>query len=222
MRTARQIIDEARYEDPSFTDSRHTDLVLRSRLADYQQELVSKVAEIVPEELALALDVDVPEDIADGVELMLMEESVGTPLSFVRILPHAEAFPIEEGEPIEATVVGLQARFAQHRWAPLWVRDGRLYFGTTSGVDWSDIASVRIYYVPAPPPDVGDDTELVMGDSARGAYVSHLTWRMAQRSAREVQRPPESFEAYWRHREQMFLRELIIRHSTKDRVKEIG
>jgi hypothetical protein len=220
MRTAAEIIAEARYEDPSFTDSRHTDLVLRSRLADYQQELVSKVAEIVPEELALALDVAVPaaEEIEDGVELLDDEDD---PLRFVRILQHAEAYPAD-GDPFEATVVGLQARFAQHRWAPMWVRAGRLFFGTTSGFDWGDVDSVRIYYVPAPLPDVTDTTELVLGDAARGAYVAHLTWRMAQRSAREVQRTPESFEAYWRHREQMLLRELMIRHSTKDRMKEIG
>jgi len=218
MRLASQIIAEARYEDPSFTDTRHTDLVLRSRLADYQQELVSKVAELVPEELARALDIAVPEDLTTGVELLDEEDDA---LRFVRILPAAEAFPTE-GDPIEAAVVGLQARFAQHRHAPVWVRDGHLYFGTTSGVDWAGIETVRIYYVPAPLPDVADDTELVMGDAARDTYVSHLTWRMAQRSAREVQRPPESFEAYWRHREQMFLRELALRHSTKDRVKEIG
>jgi hypothetical protein len=211
--TVAELIQEARYEDPSFTESRHTDRVLRSRVADYQRHLARRVADVAPEELTDVHEIDLPlEDHEAGHELAWSS-------TYLRVLNEAEGVHVNGGVfPIE--VIPHEARFEPTRTTPAWIMGGRLHL-RGDAEDWADVVKVRVFYVPSPEAHLHDHSCPLFGELARSAYIAHLAYRMATRSPREVQRDLNGFRADWLACEEQFLEAMQGRHVTSDRVRRV-
>lgn len=226
MPTVEQVIREARWEDPSFTETRHTNAVCRARLADYQAELLGKVAEAAPEELTEAYVIELPlddEDFREGVELLEPdpedpEEEI--PLRYQRILS-ASLRTREIGRGHNARLIGSGARWGPHTDPPVYIENGRVFLATDRPEDWRAFSELRLYYVPAAPAELELESELLFGPRAKALYVAALALRLAQRSPREVARPVPFFAEFLREREEEFLRDMMGRHVVKDQIREV-
>lgn len=220
--TAQQVIDEARYEDASFTENRHTAHVLRTALGGYQTSLVGRIAWAAPEELSVPYDVPLPlENFDDGhllTEAGPGEPPQSIPLRYIRILNVGEA---HQGMSKLEFRIGLQAaRWDSHRTPAGWLRHGRLFLVGEAGA-WRGISLVRLFYVPTPAATLESVSELVIGDLAHRAYVTWLAWRMAQRAPKEAGRHPSTFHAEHVEAEEQLMRDLLQRHDRSGRIREV-
>lgn len=219
--TVDDLIERARWEDASFTERRHSGPVLRAHLADYQKSLVRRVAEIAPEELAVAYDINMPlADHEAGHQLVEIQESVEIPLRYIRTLNEGE-WEDAGGNKGSLEVIPNIARFANSRVPPVIILRGVVY---PRGVadSWAEIVRIRLFYIPLPADEVGPADEPEFHDLASRAYTTHLAFAMAARSkATEIGRPLKNFEADSLAAEAEFLDAMSKRHEMSDRVRQV-
>jgi hypothetical protein len=217
--TARELMTAARMEDFSFTDTRHTDRVLRPWLAAYQRELVGKVAWAAPEELAEQVEILLPfASFADGAELVEEAESGDEPLQYTRILPTGEA--VRGGRLIEFRLMAQIGRGDGQEAAAGWIRNRRLYL-VGEARDWSGVTAIRLYYVPLPPLAITDESDILMGDLGYATYVAFLAAKMAARNPKEAQRSLREFQETHQRAEHELIRDLLQRHVGIGRTREV-
>lgn len=221
MPTVAEVIEEARWEDPSFTPQRHTGRVLRGWLADYQDELVGKVAALCPEELAESYTVDLPlADHSAGVALTEELESETIGLRYKKILDWGHVTGTS-GERYKLRMLGTRrAQWGEHRFAGAWIENGRLY-PIGEAAHWTGFASITFFYVPSPPRTLSSSDELWFDYDAKRVWVTYLARRMAARAPQEVQGSPGDFLAMWIERERQFLEDMAGRHDGFGKVVEV-
>jgi hypothetical protein len=210
------VIEESRWEDPSFVAQRHSETILRSRLADYQKELVGKLAQEVPEEFSTPYEIDMPlADFRAGHELV---DDAAEPLAYVMILDTGEIHGAN-GRRYPLDMIAHRNRFQVTTRAHAWVLAGRLYLGGAES-NWEGIDRVIINLVPSPSDTLEDDDELIFGHRARSLYVAYLALQMAKRAPDEVLRSVQSFADDVTEREVTLLAELMDRHPSDDAVRD--
>lgn len=219
MPTVASLIAEARLEDASFTDRRHTDHVLRVRLATYQTELVRKVAEVAPEQLATPYDIALPlATFEDGHELREPDDS--GPLRYSKILNEGEGETVT-GECFEIENIPHMSRFAPTRTAPVWIQRGRVFLRGKPR-DWEEVTRIRLFYVPEPRGALESDDEPAFHEQAHAAYRAHLAYRMAMRAKpAELMRSLPAFQAEWQAEESAFLATLATSQEESWRVRQV-
>lgn len=215
------MIQEARWEDPSFTEHRHTGAFLRAALADYQDELLGKIAQVNPEELAEVYVVTLPlADFAAGHELVELDESEEVALRYKVLLDWGEAID-SQGFNDRARHIAMGSRWGPHRYPSYWVRDGRLYL-IGDAKDWTGYVQLNVPYVPLAPATLASTDNLILDDQARRVWKSYLAHRMAQRSNQdELARSKNAFAEEWLMRERELLEDFEGRHVTTDVVTEV-
>lgn len=214
------IIESARHEDPSFTTRRHTNYVLRSRLAEYQAELVSRLSERDPDEFVERYVVPLPlADFDAGHPLLDPDEaeSLAEPLQYLRILDDAEALA-ENGNREPCRFIPFNSRWEREIIPPLWIRNGRLYLGGQER-NWECFTEVRIHYIPKPPVQLTDADEPILVHRARALYVAYLAWRMATRGPKEIQGSLGDMRGHYLELEQRLVDEFTGRHHVHERVR---
>ena len=222
--TIGEIIQLARDEDVSFTRQAHTHRALRSRVASYQKELLGRAVVIAPDEFARPLDVPLPIPV-DGYELFEpVEEGESepedpVPLQWTVIQPRAEAIHRETAK-LEVQVVARQAQWGAHRTAPVWILGNRIYAAHNPGF-WRPFTTLRFFYVPAPPDELGELDETMFGSRGDAVFRWYLAWFMARRRPKEVARPVDEFERLWREAEAELLHDLAGRSPKTDRIREV-
>lgn len=220
MPTVATVLQQARWEDPSFTELRHTDAVLRAALADYQDELVGKVADLSPEELALIATVPLPlATFSDGYALTEEIESEEVPLRIKKVLDWASSIGAD-GYEVPTRHIGMGARHGPHSTPAFWMR-GATVFLIGAAADWRGYTELRIPYVPLPPETLSSTDELLFGSQATAVWKAYLAHRMAQRSApAELARARREFVEEWMGIERQFLEDLKGRNVHSDVVRD--
>lgn len=224
MPTAAELIQEARHEDPSFTETRHTNAVCRAFLAQYRRELLGKVAHVAPEVSAVPYTVELPlADFDAGHELVMEvgDPPEEVPLDYIKVVNTGQVNLRSGAGKVPLRMIGHGARWSPTPEATAWIQKGRLFLGGGNPGDWSGVDSVTFWYVPAPAMPLTNDTELELGEAARRAYVAHLAYRMAQRGRQELSRSIQEFQGYFVATERELLFDMAGLHAVRDTVREV-
>lgn len=215
MLTPSEVVDEARDLHPSFTEAKHPDKVVLRSLSTWQQELLSKLQRVYPEELRLVEEISLPvSPFEDGHDLPANNGvSEGT-------LYHNEGDYPQTRFQILPEVQGGTGGFY---WPSGFVRGGTLFLNGKEA-DWEGYDRIDVPYIPAADPiDPAGADSSSLPDLARSAARFHLAEFMAARHDGDDPAPNlDYFMARARNAEDEFLRAMQLKGSgTTGKIRDV-
>lgn len=184
------VIGPARALDVSFTPNLHPNRVCYEFLTRYQRKLAAKMLQREPKSISQGISIPLP--LADFLAGELLAAAPGEPLQYDRL--HGVSAVLANGAEAPVHIIPYVARFQPDRWPFGWIQGGRIFLGGREG-DWTGSASIEVEYAPTAGAVTGDDTTLVLPDSALDAAVLALGAELALRRPKEVERTTLPAEA---------------------------
>lgn len=215
MLTPSEVVDEARDLHPSFTEAKHPEKVLIRALSAWQQELLSKLQRVYPEELRLVETVSLPiSPFEDGHTL-----PANTGVSEGTLYHNETDFPQTRFQILPEVQGGTGGFY----WPSGFVRGGTLFLNGKEA-DWEGYDRIEVPYIPAPAAidPAGDDTSS-LPDQARSAARYHLAEFMAARHDGDDPVPPlDYFATRASGKEDEFLRAMQLKGSgTTGKIRDV-
>lgn len=186
MASVRELVEDARELDPSFTTDRHPFRVVVGFLSRLHRRLVGEWVKHEPRAHVEVLIVNFPlDDFASGFDLVSnFGESLEAPLDVTRFDEPLAIYYSGEELPDDLGIISYadRHRFQRHRRA--FYRNETLYFTGTEDM-WTGVEKVELTYTPTPGNITDLDADLVLPTTSDDVVVAWIAAHMAGRSKDE-------------------------------------
>lgn len=175
-----EVFREAREHDPTFTEERHPNGVLRSHLSSYVRELGGAMLNRYPNALdPVVVNISLP--VAVFEEGFALPE-VGDPAAAPEVYRVRTTWAVaRDGRRIRCPIIGELSIDSIHEFPALFHR-GRTFFQLGLERDWNGFASLEVTYTPIPQGIAVADTTINLPADAMNTLIARLVTFMAGRA----------------------------------------